>query len=114
MASPYVVYFSDSDGSVPDTHGGRCDKITLLDERSKWSMTSLYCRKPGKASITWIFGDGSGKRYYYCDKHLDDKLRQVFPNGIVTVRKKGREIDWELNKLIAVRKNVLDNIIKHK
>ena len=92
-------------GSVGEAHRPKCNKIMEIDERDRRSIRKLLCQKPAKACITWIFDDGSGREYAYCCEHLDDKLRQVFADGIVTVQGKGRETDWELNTLIAARQN---------
>ena len=109
MASPMVKYLADyspANLNFPSFHMGRCDKIIRegpVKVARDWMTGQGFCRKPGKAEIRWTFPDTTIV-YYFCDQHLDDKIRYVFKNGVVHVlRPDGGVVAEDLDKLLTER-----------
>ena len=105
---PKVHYISDRrDLSFPSYHMGRCDKILSGGSVKRDHFTGEgYCCKPGKAAIFWIDPEVYHRRRiserYYCADHLDDRMREVFKSGEVTVRQAdGSDKKMSLNEIIA-------------
>lgn len=107
MAVPKVLYLIDYlHAELPLIHDDYNERCVFGESVGDHVAGQGLCGKQIKGGIFWTCNEVSlCCGHFFCKKHLDMEIRDVFKNGKVTVTQPdGEDIEKEIEQLLAERK----------